>query len=101
MRNKRRHNTSFGYIGSGNKASVFNRKPREVFSEIKNKLNSESQKKHHLEFLNTNLSDLERRAIKNKIKDEARNKSVLVYLVTAIMFIIIMLGLIYLTENVF
>ncbi|WP_290700048.1 hypothetical protein [Lacinutrix sp.] len=56
-RNKRRHKTGFGYIGAGNDASVFNRKPKQVFSKLKNELNSKSDSEFKLKFTDVALSD--------------------------------------------
>lgn len=88
-RNKRRHSTGFGYIGSGNKTNVFNRKPRKVFSEIKDSLNFESHKKFQVEFNNKKLSDIERYAIKKKIKSEEKIKTIKVISLTLLILVIL------------
>ncbi len=87
-KNKRRHNIGFGYIGSGNNTSVFNRKPRKVFSETKDKLNFESHKKFQVHFNNKKLSDFERKAIKLKIKKNKKKKFITAFIVTFILLIV-------------
>ena len=89
MRNKRRHSTGFGYIGSGNKTSVFNRKPRKVFSEIKDRLNFESHKKFQIKFNNEKIPDVERYIIKKKIKSEDKIKIIKVTLLTLLILVIL------------
>jgi len=86
-RTKRRHNTGFSYTGSGNKASVFNRKPRAVFSEIKNKLNTKSLKDHKLEFNNNKLSESDRKIIKDKIRTKNKRKNIIIILISIIILI--------------
>ncbi|WP_299890867.1 hypothetical protein [uncultured Lacinutrix sp.] len=92
-RPKRRHNTSFSYTGAGNKASVFNRKPRAVFSESKNKLNNKSLSKYKLEFNNKSLSKIERKYIKDKIRSENRKKNITVIIFSFLLLIPIILVL--------
>lgn len=67
-RPRRRHSTGFGYIGFGNDQSVFNRKSKLPFSEIKEKLHKETQLHYKINFLHSNLTDEDRRFIKRKIK---------------------------------
>ena len=72
-RNKRRHSVGFGYIGFGNNQSVFNQNSKKAFSELKEKLNSETHFHYQLVFLHKKLSKAEKEIIKNKIrKDEKR-----------------------------
>lgn len=86
-RNKRRHKAGFGYIGSGNNTSVFNRKPRKVFSEIKDKLNFESKKTFQVNFNDKKLSVLERKTIKSKIKKHEKQKATIAFLFTLLLLI--------------
>jgi len=92
-RAKRRHNTSFSYTGAGNKASVFNRKPRKVFSETKNKLNNKNINNFKLELNNNQLSEANRKEIKNKIRSENKKKNKIV-IITSVLFLIPILWII-------
>lgn len=88
---KRRHNTGFGYIGFGNNQSVFNRKPRKVFSETKNKLNFESQKKHQLKFSDKKLSLIEKNSIKNKIRKDQKERFIKALIITILIIFVLLL----------
>lgn len=90
-RNKRRHNTGFSYTGAGNKASVFNRKPRKVFSETKDKLNSKSLNDYKLDFNNKKLSDTDKKAIKDKIRAETKKKNIIILITSIVLLIPILL----------
>ena len=87
VRTKRRHSTGFGYIGFGNNSSVFNRKPRKVFSETKDKLNLESHKRHQLNYLDKKLSLSEKNAIKNRIRKAEKERVTIVVLITVLIII--------------
>ncbi|WP_272022633.1 hypothetical protein [Olleya namhaensis] len=95
----RRHNTGFGYIGSGNHASVFNRKPKAVFSHLKTQLNTESQKQFKTDFKTTSLSDLEKQKIKNKIRKQAKQNTKIVVVLTVFFLILISLLAIKMLEG--
>lgn len=71
-RSQRRHSTGFGYIGFGNNQSVFNRRSKMPFSEIKEKLHSETHLHYKLDFLHCELTETDRTFIKNKIKKQER-----------------------------
>ncbi|WP_028282939.1 hypothetical protein [Olleya marilimosa] len=88
-RTKRRHNTGFGYIGSGNQASVFNQNPKAVFSNIKNQLNTVSHKQFKTNFSASLLSKAEKQQIKNKIRKQAKQKNIIVAFLTAFFLILI------------
>jgi hypothetical protein len=97
---KRRHKTGFGYIGSGNNQDVFNRRPRKVFSEIKDKLNFESQKKFQLNFNDIKISEAQRKAIKDKIKNNEKTKLLLSIIITIFLLLIMIFVSIQMIEGV-
>ncbi|WP_397362366.1 hypothetical protein [Olleya sp. R77988] len=99
-RNKRRHNTGFGYIGSSNNPSIFNQKPKDAFSKIKNQLNTESQKQFKTDYKTKTLSALEKQEIKNKIRKHAKQKNSLVIISTLVLLILIILLSIKMMEGV-
>lgn len=99
-RTKRRHNAGFGYIGSGNNHSVFNRKPRKAFSEIKEKLDFESEKKYHLTFKDEKLSLDQKQIIKNKIRNSEKKKSFIATILSLIGLIVIIFLAKYMIEGV-
>lgn len=91
-RSQRRHSTGFGNIGFENNQSVFNRRSKIPFSEIKEKLQSETHLHYKLDFLHRELTDTDRTFIKNKIKKQERKVtfqtralSVLLALVVAVL----------------
>lgn len=94
-RNKRRHKIGFGYVGSGNTHDVFFRKPRAVFSEIKYKLNLQSQKTFHKGFNDKELTNIERNKIKNRIREAEKQRMRKIIFVFIFSFLII----IYLVFN--
>ena len=67
-RPRRRHSTGFGYIGFGNNQSVFNRKSKLPFSEIKERLHKETQLHYKIDFLHSQLTDDDRKFIKHKLR---------------------------------
>lgn len=96
-RNKRRYNTGFGYIGSGNSHFVFNRKPRQVFSKIKDKLNTESKRNYHLKYIDKQLTQEDRLIIKNKIRKGEKIRAIMVFVISlflSIVFILILIQMI-------
>lgn len=97
---KRRHKTGFGYIGAGNNQDVFNRKPRKAFSEIKDKLNFESQKKFQLYFNDNKINEAQRKAIKDKIKNNEKAKSLLAVIITIILLLIMIFVAIQMIKGV-
>lgn len=99
-RPKRRHKTGFSYIGAGNNKSVFNRKPNQVFSNVKAQLNNSSLKAHLLEFTNQQLTAIERAQIKNTIRYKNRRKNILTLLLSILILIPITLAIIALIEGV-
>jgi len=98
-RNKRRHKVGFGYVAPGNTHAVFSRKPRVVFSEIKHKLNLQSQKEFHKNFNDKELSNPERDRIKNKVREYEKQRMIKIVIVFIAASLIIFLLLIYLTKN--
>lgn len=99
-RTKRRHKTGFSYIGAGNSTSIFNRKPKKVFSKLKNELNSKSVSEYKLQFNNKLLSEEEREKIKNDIRSKNRQKNILTLILSILLLIPIIYGCIVIIENV-
>lgn len=93
MSPKRRLNLSSGYIGSGNKPSVFNRKPKTAFQKIREKYATEYLKLTQEKDLSRDLSKDEKLQLKHKItaqiKQEKRKgvlKIILTIIATALAF---------------
>lgn len=85
-RPRRRHSTGFGYIGFGNNQSVFNRKSKLPFSEIKEHLHKETRLHYEIDFLHHQLTDDERKFIKSKIRRQrlrVRQQSIAVSIILA------------------
>lgn len=85
-RPRRRHSTGFGYIGFGNNQSVFNRKSKLPFSEIKERLNKETRLHYKIDFLHHKLTDDERKFIKHKIRKQrikVRQQTIVVSIIFA------------------
>lgn len=59
---------SSGYIGFGNKSSVFNRKPKEAFEKIRSYYDQELDKVIYAEQEKQQLSSEQREAIKSSIR---------------------------------
>ncbi|MFY0712731.1 hypothetical protein J1D01_03570 [Seonamhaeicola sp. NFXS20] len=74
-RNKRRHNTGFGYIGFGNNQSLFNQKSTQAFSSLKEKLDNETHYHFKLNFTHKKLTKQEKDLIKNKIRRDEKIKT--------------------------
>lgn len=89
---QRRHSIGFGYIGFGNNQSVFNRKSKLPFSEIKEKLLRETLLHYKIDFLHKKLSYTDRQFIKNKIKQQEQKVFVKTSILSA--FLIIFLGIV-------
>ena len=97
--NRRRLSPGVGYIGSGNKASVFNRKPKVAFETIKyiygeelERLNSKTSKNH---YSFKDLSEEEKKKIRNRIKLKIRKEQNIERL-KSVLAILITIGLFYL-----
>lgn len=96
-RSQRRHSTGFGYIGFGNNQSVFNRRAKTPFSEIKERLHSETHLHYKLDFLHRELSETDRAFIKKKIKKQERKvvfkarlfSAVLAFMVAVVVYYLI------------
>ena len=88
-RQRRRHSTGFGYIGFGNNQSIFNQHSKKAFSELKDKLNEETHLHHQILFSHKKLTKPEREAIKNRIRNAERRKSIKIMLVTFILSLLI------------
>ncbi|GAA4807183.1 hypothetical protein [Litoribaculum gwangyangense] len=84
-RKSRRHSPGFGYIGFGNSQSVFNQSSKKAFSEIKEKLNSETHLRYQLDFLHKKLTKEEKLLIKNKIRKAEKRKTIKTIAVTLIL----------------
>jgi hypothetical protein len=85
-RPRRRHSTGFGYIGFGNNQSVFNRKSKLPFSEIKERLHKETRLHYEIDFLHHQLTEDERKFIKSKIRRQrlrVRQQSIAVSIILA------------------
>jgi len=98
-RNKRRLSPGVGYIGSGNKTSVFTRKPKIAFDKIKyiygeelERLNSKSSKKR---YSFKNLNEKEKLEIRNRIKFKIQKEQNIDSL-KSVFAILITIGLFYL-----
>jgi hypothetical protein len=98
-RNKRRHKVGFGYVAHGNTHAIFSRKPRVVFSEIKHKLNLQSQKEFHKNFNDKELSNSERSRIKNRVREYEKQRMIKIVIVFIAASLIIYLLLKYLIQN--
>jgi hypothetical protein len=86
---------SSGYIGFGNKSSVFNRKPKVAFEKIRSYYDQEFDKVFYSEREEQKLSDKQREVIKARIrrKLEKERREEVIYASIALLF---GLGLIYL-----
>ena len=91
-RRSRRHSTGFGYIGFGNNQSTFNQKTSTPFSVYKEKLDLEAHLHYEMHFLHKDLSKSDKQKIKNKIREQERKD----FIKTAIVSIVIFLGVAYL-----
>ena len=96
--NRRRMSPGVGYIGSGNKTSVFTRKPKIPFEKIKDIYGSELERlkseKVDQKISFKKLTEKEKLEIRKRIKTQIRkeqNRN----LITGIIAIIITLGLFY------
>ena len=79
---------------------VFNRKPKRAFTELKDKFNSEVHKDHELNFNEEKLSDKNRQLIKNRIVQEEKDKSIKIYYISIVVFIILIFVLKYIIERI-
>ncbi len=89
---------SSGYIGFGNKSSVFNRKPRVAFEKIRSYYDQELDKVFYSEREKHELSDSQREAIKENIRRKLKQdrREEVLYATIALLF---GLGLIYLVMH--
>ena len=88
----RRHSTGFGYIGFGNNQTTFNQKSSTAFSKYKEKLDLEAHLHYEMDFLHKDLS----KADKKKIKDKIRKDENQLFIKTAIISLVLFLGVAYL-----
>jgi len=100
-RNKRRHKIGFGYVGSGNTHDVFFRKPKVAFSEIKHKLNLQSQKKFHKDFNDKELTNIERNRIKDRVREAEKQRMTKIIFIFIITFLIIIVLVKYIISYLF
>ena len=63
---------SSGYIGAGNKTSVFNRKPKVAFEKIRSHLDQEFDKIKYNKRGRQKLSEKQREQIKSRIRKQFR-----------------------------
>ena len=89
---------SSGYIGFGNKSSVFNRKPKVAFEKIRSYYDQELDKVFYSEQEKQELSDSQREAIKENIRRKLKQdwREEVLYATIALLF---GLGLIYLVMH--
>ena len=92
---KRRMPASSGYIGAGNKTSVFNRKPKVAFEKIRSHLDQEFDKVNYRALEKQRLSQKERDEIKSRIRKQIRadKKKEIVYAVFAVLLSLVLLFL--------
>lgn len=99
-RKSRRHSLGFGYIGFGNSQSVFNQRSKKAFSEIKEKLNSETHLQYQLDFLHKKLTKKEKQLIKNKIRKTEKRKTIKTLAVTLVLLIAVLFKMNTLIGNI-
>ena len=97
---KRRHNTGFGYIGFGNNTSVFNRKPKQIYSNLKNNLNQTSVKQFNVDFKSKTLTETDKLAIKKKVKQNSKGKIILSAIITLVVLILLVITAIYTIKGI-
>lgn len=97
---QRRHSTGFGYIGFGNNQSVFNRKSKLPFSEIKEKLHRETLLHYKIDFLHKELTDADRQFIKNKIKQQEQTVFVKTSILSSLVIILLAWVIYYLISKI-
>ncbi len=90
-RRNRRHSTGFGYIGFGNSQATFNQKTSTAFSKYKEKLDFEAHLHYEMNFLHIDLT----KADKQKIKDKIRKQERQLFIKTAIISLIVFIGVAY------
>ena len=71
---KRRLTISSGYIGSGNKPSTFNRKPKGAYDKLRNRYISELEKERQAGKDIQPLSKEERNELKDRIKQQIKKE---------------------------
>lgn len=87
-RRNRRHSTGFGYIGFGNSQATFNQKTSTPFSKYKEKLDLEAHLHYELHFLHKDLTKADKQKIKAKIRKQERQ----LFIRTAIISLIVFIG---------
>lgn len=98
--NNRRHSTGFGYIGFGNNQSVFNRHSKKPFSKVKERLNYEAELHYEVDFYHHKLSKAEKKAIKDKIRKDARKRNIKASLISIIIFGFVVYGSLELIKSI-
>ncbi len=87
----RRHSTGFGYIGFGNSQATFNQRASAPFSKYKEKLDHEAHLHYEMHFLHKDLTKADKQKIKDKIRKEERK----LFFRTAILSLIVFIGIAY------
>ena len=79
---------SSGYIGAGNKTSVFNRKPKVPFEKIRTRLDLEFESANHGNPEKKRLSQKEREQIKARVREQIRvdRRKEIFYVAMALLF---------------
>ena len=97
---KRRMPACSGYIGAGNKTSVFNRKPKVAFKKIRSHLDQEFKKVHSSAPGKQPLSEQEREEIKLRVRKRirtSRRKEIFYAIIASLIgLVLIFLALLYL-----
>lgn len=83
-RKSRRISIGFGYIGFGNKQSNFNQKNDNPFTSAKERLHKASHLHYKLDFKHDELSNTDKRIIKNKIRKAEKRKALIAGILTII-----------------
>ncbi|WP_406683396.1 hypothetical protein N1F78_12005 [Seonamhaeicola sp. MEBiC1930] len=99
-RNKRRHNTGFGYIGFGNNQSIFNQSSKKAFSTLKEKLNKETHSNFKLDFTHKALSKTEKEIIKNKIRKDEGSRFKKTVIISSIITILVLLFISFIINKI-
>ena len=83
----RRHSTGFGYIGFGNNQATFNQKASTPFSKYKEKLDLEAHLHYEMHFLHKNLTKTDKQLIKDKIRKQEGQLITKTAIISVILFI--------------
>ena len=96
---QRRMPPSTGYIGFGNKSSVFDRKPKVAFEKIRSYYDQELDKVFYAEQEKQELSNAQREAIKanirRKLKQDRRQEVFYAAFAVVLSFVLVYLAAVY------